>query len=185
MTARRKKPTPDDTRVCVGAVASAHGVRGLVAIKAFTEEPENVAAYGPVETADGRKMTLELRGRTGKGLVLAAVSGVGDRNAAEALRGAQLYVPRAALPPDDDEEAFYHADLVGLEARDEAGKLLGVVKAVQNHGAGDILQIDGPDGELLLPFTKAVVPVVDVTAGRLVAVPPGEVFAREDGAEEP
>lgn len=171
--------------VCVGAIASAHGVRGLVTVKAFTADPESVAAYGPVETGDGRRLTLELRGRTGKGLLMAAVPGVNDRNGAEELRGQQLYVPRAALPPDDDEDAFYQADLVGLEVCDEAGGVLGVIKAVQNFGAGDILLVgDGPAGELHLPFTKAVVPVVDLAAGRVVVVLPREVVAREDGAPE-
>lgn len=185
---RPTKPTAEGSRsdmVCVGAIASAHGVRGLVTVKAFTEDPESVAAYGAVETDDGQRMTLELRGRTGKGLLLAAVSGVNDRNGAEALRGQQLYVARQALPPDDDEDAFYQADLVGLEVWDEAGGVLGVIKAVQNFGAGDILLVgDGPAGELHLPFTKAVAPIVDLATGRVVVVPPREVVAREDGAQE-
>lgn len=176
-----KRPIAD-TRVCIGAIAAAHGIRGLVAIKAFTEEPENVAAYGPVETDDGQSLTLKLKGRTGKGLVLAAVAGIADRNGAEALRGQQLYVPRAALPAadEDEEEAYYHADLIGAVARDTEGRELGVVQAIHNFGAGDIVVINGPDGELLVPFTAAAVPVVDVAGGALVVDPPAELEARGD-----
>ncbi len=166
-------------RVCVGAIAAAHGIRGQVAIKAFTAEPENVAAYGPVETDDGRTLTLKVTGRTGKGLVLATVIGVADRNGAEALKGQQLYVPRAALPADEEDETYYHADLIGLVARDTEGRELGVVKAVHNFGAGDILVVEGPGGEVTVPFTAAAVPVVDIAGGALVIDPPAEV----DGAE--
>ena len=156
-------------------MAAAHGIRGQVAIKAFTEDPADVAAYGPVTTDDGRTLTLKVTGRTGKGLVLATVAGVADRNGAEALKGQQLYVPRAALPAAEEDDAYYHADLIGLVVRDTEGRDLGVVKAIHNFGAGDIVVVDGPAGEVTVPFTAAAVPVVDVDAGHLVVDPPAEI----------
>jgi 16S rRNA processing protein RimM len=161
-------------KVCVGAISGAFGVAGEVRIKSFCAEPADIATYGPVyldREAAGR--TLNLTRPVGGGYA-ARLSGVGDRNAAEALRGRRLYVPRDALPrlPDDE---FYHADLLGLEVVDPGGRVLGRVKAVLNHGAGDILEIASPSqggGSLLLPFTRVIVPTVDLGAGRIVADPP-------------
>lgn len=161
-------------RVCLGVIAGAHGVRGLVRIKSFTEAPEDIAAYGPLgDEAGRRRFEIAVKGES-KGAVLAAIAGVDNRDAAEALKGTRLYVDRAALPPPEEEE-YYHADLIGLVAETRGGERLGRVVAVHNFGAGDILAIEHPDGaELLLPFTKAVVPEVDLAGGRLVVEPPIE-----------
>ena len=161
-------------RICVGAIAGAHGVKGLVKIKSFTEEPDGVAAYGPLSDEAGeREFTLALAGRA-KGLIIARIDGVEDRNTAEALRGTRLYVERAALPPTA-EEAYYHTDLIGLEAVGMDGAPVGEVKALYNYGAGDVIEIQRRDKDLLLlPFTKAAVPEVDLEGGRLVVREPEE-----------
>ena len=179
-------PAPAD-RVCLGIMVGAHGVRGLVKVKSFTENPVDVAAYGPVSDESGRHCwRLEVTGPApGKSadVVLARIEGVKDRDAAQALHGTRLYVARAALPALAEAETFYQTDLVGLRVEDAEGRVLGTVRAVENHGAGDVLEVAGAEGrELLLPFTRAVVPLVDVAGGRLVVEPPGEV---EPGAEEP
>lgn len=161
-------------RICVGAIAGAHGVKGLVKIKSFTEEPDGVAAYGPLSDEAGeREFTIALTGRA-KGLIIARIDGVEDRNTAEALRGTRLYVERAALPPTA-EEAYYHTDLIGLEAVGMDGAPVGEVKALYNYGAGDVIEIQRRDKDLLLlPFTKAAVPEVDLEGGRLVVREPEE-----------
>ena len=167
-------------RLCVGVIAGAHGVRGLVKIKSFTDDPANLTAYGPLTDESGaRRYQVAVTGRA-KGVLLARIEGVGDRDAARALRGARLYVARAALPEPEDEE-YYHADLIGLAVEDRAGAPLGRVAAVQNFGAGDILEIERPDqGTLLVPFTKAAVPLVDPAGGRVVVEPPEETEAQSD-----
>ena len=159
--------------VCIGAIAGAHGVRGLVRIRSFTERPENVAAYGPVVDDRGRSFRIEIKGAV-KGGVLAALSGVNDRDAAEALRGQRLYVPRAALPAAEADE-YYHADLVGLAAVGEGGETLGEVVAVHEHGSAPVLEIRPERGQSrLVPFTREAVPSVDLAARRLtVADLPG------------
>ena len=174
-----------DERVCLGAIAGAHGVKGLVKVKSFTAVPEDIVAYGPLSDERGRQtFALELAGRSG-GLLLAQVEGVRDRNQAGALKGTRLYVARSALPEPEEEE-YYHADLIGLVARDRSGDTLGRVKAVHGYGAGDILEIEGAGRPLLLPFTKAVVPEIDIASGHLIVCPPEEVEAgaeQEAGAE--
>jgi 16S rRNA processing protein RimM len=161
-----------EKRVCVGAIAGAHGVQGAVRIKSFTADPNDVARYGPLEDEAGeRRFSLRLAG-SAKGVVIARLKGVADRNQAEALRGLRLYLPRAALPPTADEE-YYHADLIGLEAALADGTLIGRVRAVHDFGAGDTLEIERPAGPpAMVPFTRAIVPVVDLGAGRLVLDPP-------------
>jgi len=163
------------SRVCLGVVVGAHGVRGLVRIKSFTEAPGDIAAYGPLsDEAGARSFAVRVTGEA-KGAILAAIAGVADRDAAEALKGTRLYVDRAALPVPVDAEEFYHADLIGLMAEDRAGRALGRVVAVHNFGAGDLLEIAPEGGQsLLLPFTKAAVPEVDLAGGRLVVEPPAE-----------
>lgn len=165
--------------VLVGVVVGAHGIRGDVKVKSFTGEPEGVAAYGPVRTESGQKtFALKVKGQS-KGTVICAIKGVADRNAAEALKGTRLYLPRTALPPQElEEDEYYHADLVGLTAEmaDGSGPL-GMVAAVYDFGAGDVLEIAPVSGgvsrkPVMVPFTKAVVPVVDVAGRRLVVDPP-------------
>lgn len=162
-------------RVCLGAVAGAHGVRGQVKVKPFTENPDDVAAYGPVEDERGdRRFTLVVTGRH-KDTVIVRIDGVSDRNAAEALRGTRLYVARSKLPEPED-GAYYHADLIGLAVVSVGGETLGRVTAVHDFGAGDLVEYVDPDGQQhILPFTMTTVPVVDIAGGRLVIEPPEEV----------
>jgi 16S rRNA processing protein RimM len=164
-----------DQRVLLGEIVAAHGIKGLVKVRTFTERPEAIAEYGPLRDASGRTVALQVRGPT-KGGLLAEVEGVTDRNAAEALKGTELFVDRSALPPADEEGGeFYHADLVGLEARSETGERLGEVVAVQDFGAGGMLEVrlDGRRDTALVPFAEAYVPQVDPEGGYLViaAVP--------------
>lgn len=155
-------------KVCVGVVAGPHGVRGAVRIKSFTARPEDVAAYGPLGDESGTQhFDVQLIGAA-KGVVIGRFSGVDDRNQAEALRGLHLYLPRAALPPPEDEE-YYHVDLIGLAAMLADGTELGRVHAIHDFGAGDSLEIErNGAAPLVVPFTRAVVPVVEIGAGRLV-----------------
>ncbi|WP_176224496.1 MULTISPECIES: ribosome maturation factor RimM [unclassified Paracoccus (in: a-proteobacteria)] len=160
-------------RVCVGAIAGAFGVRGEVRLKSFTSQPNDIAAYSPLYTEDGsRSFTVRLT-RPVTGGLGARLSGVETREEAEALKGVTLWADRDKLPvlPDDE---FYHADLIGLPVYDTGGQLLGKVRAIYDHGAGDILEVFGPGRRqtLLLPFTRAFVPTVDLTAGRIIADPP-------------
>ncbi|MCE9648373.1 MAG: ribosome maturation factor RimM [Parvibaculum sp.] len=175
---------PDTPRVCLGVVIGAHGVRGLVRVKAFTEDPQAVAAYGRVETKDGtRRYKIETAGMA-KDAVICKLEGVGDRDKAEAMRGTELYVDRAHLPEVDEDEGFYHADLIGLQAVGVDGKAYGKIVGVENFGAGDLLEIERPEGGLtvLVPFTAENVPSVEIEAGRLVLDPPDGLF--EDKADE-
>ena len=159
-------------RLCVGVVTGAQGVRGAVRIKSFTEVPEAVTAYGPVEDESGqRHFELKACG-TAKGVVIARISGVENRDQAEALRGLRLYLRRSALPHTEPEE-YYHADLIGLEAVLRDGTPVGQVRAIYEFGAGDTLELSR-DGAppVLVPFTREVVPIVAPTEGRLVVEPP-------------
>ncbi len=156
-------------RICVGVIAGAFGVQGEVRLKSYCAEPSDIASYGPLHARDGRRFTLRLTRPVAGGLG-ARVSGIATREEAEALKGTELYADRARLPALPDDE-FYHADLVGLSARDPGGAEIGRVISVQNHGAGDLLEIAVPDraGSLLVPFTRAAVPTVDL-GRRLVIV---------------
>jgi len=177
---------PGDDLVLLGAIAGAHGVRGAVTVKSFTAVPEDLVAYGPLTDATGRRrFRLRLTGRS-RGSLVVAVEGVGDRDAAEALRGTQLFVRRAALPPPEEEDSYYYSDLLGLRVETLSGKVLGKVVAIDDHGAGDVLTVRGSSGaDLLLPFTKGVVPTVDLDSGVLVVDPPREVEAGpESGSAE-
>ena len=171
-----------DDRVCVGVIAGPHGLRGLLRVRPFTDVPEDVAAYGPVESEDGtRVLTLDIANRLSKGLVLVRVDGVSDRTAAEALKGLRLYVARAMLPAPDEDE-FYHADLIGLDAVTADGEEIGRIRTVHAYGAGDFLEIAEPDGGVAtVPFTRAAVPHVDLAAGRVI-VDAGQVL-RTAGAD--
>ena len=171
-----------DDRICIGAIAGAFGVHGDVRLKSFTAHPEDIAAYGPLGTADGaRAFTVTLTGQASNGLT-ARLSDVRTREQAEALRGVQLFVARDRLPALPDDE-YYHADLVGLAVFDTGGAPLGTVKSVQNHGASDLLELTLPGGgeAVLLPFTRACVPTVDLTSGRIVADPPDGLFPGRAG----
>ena len=166
-------PSLTPKRILLGRIAGAHGIRGEVLIHAFTEPPENVAAYGPlIDKAGARTFEVEIVHVTTKGVV-ARLKGVADRNAAEALKGVALYVERDRLPPAVEGE-YYHADLIGLAVVDGDGQRIGEVVAVQNYGAGDLLEIRLADARQteLIPFTDAHVPEVDVAAKRVVVFMP-------------
>ncbi|MCP5431736.1 MAG: 16S rRNA processing protein RimM [Alphaproteobacteria bacterium] len=164
----RLPPRPEGARICVAAVAGAHGVRGDVRLKCFTAAPEDVAAYGPVESEDGaRRFTVTLV-RPLKDGFSARLSGIGTREAAEALKSTRLYVPRDALPEPAEDE-FYHADLIGLAAVGEDGTPFGRVKAVHDFGAGDVLEIAREGAAtLMIPFTREAVPQIDLSGACLV-----------------
>ncbi|MDA0188291.1 MAG: ribosome maturation factor RimM [Proteobacteria bacterium] len=164
-------------RVCVGAIAGAFGVRGEVRLKSFCAEAADIAAYGPLTTEDGgRSFDVTLTRPVASGFA-ARLSGVLTKEAADGLRGQRLFAPRGALPSLPDDE-FYHADLLGLSARDTGGAELGKIAAVLNHGAGDILELRGPalKGSVLVPFTRAIVPTVDLASGRVIIDPPEGLF---------
>ncbi|MFY9245525.1 ribosome maturation factor RimM [Roseicyclus sp.] len=164
-------------RVCVGAIAGAFGVRGEVRLKSFCAEAADIAAYGPLTTEDGgRSFDVTLTRPVASGFA-ARLTGVMTKEAADGLRGQRLFAPRGALPSLPDDE-FYHADLLGLSARDTGGAELGKIAAVLNHGAGDILELRGPalKGSVLVPFTRAIVPTVDLASGRVIIDPPEGLF---------
>jgi len=149
----------------MAVIGAAHGIKGELRVKTFTGDPLALADYGPLYAKDGRAFEIAAI-RPANEVVVVRFKGVADRNAAEALTGTELFVDRSALPDDGDEGEFYHADLVGLQVRDETGAPVGKVFAVQNYGGGDILEIQyqGRKG-VLIPFTQAAVPVVDVSGG--------------------
>lgn len=169
-----------DGWICLGVITGAAGLKGEVRVKTFTEAPEAIGDYGPVTGArSGRKLALKVSHPI-KGGVAARLDGVKDRDAAEALKGEQLYIPRTALPDTGDENTFYHADLIGLVVEDDAGARLGFVKAIYDFGAGEMLEVtfegagDIKPRIAMIPFTKAIVPVVDVAGGKLVVKLPPE-----------
>lgn len=170
-------------RVCVGRIGAAHGTRGEVKLWSFTADPMAIADYGALENEDGtRSFEIETL-RPGKGFLVARFAGVADRTAAEQLRNLDLYVARDRLPAPGPDE-FYHADLIGLAVVDRQGASLGTVSAVHNFGAGDLLEVRPARGGMtvMLPFTEAVVPEVDIAGGRLLVDPPAGTFM--DAASE-
>lgn len=167
--------------MCVGVVVGAHGIRGAVRLKSFTDRPADIGRYGPVEAeGGGRRFGLTVTGEA-KGLVIARLDGVTDRDAAEGLKGTRLSVPRARLPETAEDE-FLTVDLVGLRVEAVDGSPLGRVTALFDFGAGEVLEIASAEGALMVPFTRAAVPVVDVAGGRIVIDPPQ--WAPEDEGED-
>lgn len=164
-----------DRRILLGRIAGPHGIQGNVVIETYTGEPRDIAAYGPLETEDGtRQLVVSIVRVTPKG-VIALVEGVDDRTAAETLKGLKLYIDRERLPTATEGE-FYQTDLVGLKAEDRNGQRIGVVIAVQNFGAGDLLEIrlEGKPKTEFIPFTDAFVPIVDIAGGRVVVALPND-----------
>lgn len=157
-------------RVCVGAIAGAFGIQGEVRLKSFCTEPKDIATYGPLTSEDGRRSFQIRLTRPVTGGLGARLSGVQTREDAEALKGTTLWADRAALPSLPDDE-FYHADLIGMEVVDTGGEVLGRVRAIYDHGAGDILEVVGKR-QLMLPFTRQFVPTVDLKARRIIVDPP-------------
>ncbi len=171
-------------RVLIGVFGAPHGVRGEMRLKSYTADPAAVVDYGPVFTEDGRRFVLKLVRPLKDDMVVVRAEGVADRDAAARLTNVRLYVPREKLPEPEEEE-FYHSDLVGLRVETAEGEALGTVAAVVDFGAGDLLEIRRPAGgpTVLLPFTKAFVPTIDLRAGRILALPPAGLFD-ETGDED-
>lgn len=176
--------TGPDTGIVVGQIAGAFGVRGEVRLKSFCAEPTDIAVYTPLSLEDGRNFrVVVLTGQT-QGALIARIEGIDTKEEADALKGQKLYADRSRLPHLDEEE-YYHADLIGLSVHDAGGALLGKVKAVLNHGAGDLLEITQAGSEsVYLPFTLAIVPTIDLAGGRIIADPPLGLFGSKDEPRE-
>src|SRR6202521_1354441 len=161
--------------ICIARIGAAHGVRGAVKLWTFTQDPLAVTQYGPLLTKDGARSFEVATAREAKGHLVATLKGVATREEAERLNGLELYVAHEKLPATDEDE-YYHADLIGLAAVTPADEPLGRVIAIHNFGAGDIIEIAPPRGStMLLPFTNAVVPTVDLRGGRVVIELPEEI----------
>jgi len=175
---RTTHPLPQGERgrnICVARIGAAHGVRGEVKLWPFTEDPMAVIDYGPLSSKDGARQFEVVRARVAKDHLVAVLKGVATREDAERVNGIELYIPRDKLPATEAGE-YYHADLIGLRAIDAKGDIIGKVFAVHNFGAGDIIEIAPPQGPtLLLPFTDAVVPHVDLADGHVVIELPSEI----------
>ncbi|MCS3444769.1 MULTISPECIES: ribosome maturation factor RimM [Bradyrhizobium] len=168
--------------VCVARIGAAHGVRGAIRLWTFTEDPLAVKDYGPLMTKDGTRQFEVTHAREAKDHLVVTLKGVASRDDAERLNGLELYVPRDRLPDTDDGE-YYHTDLIGLAAVTTTEQPLGKVIAIHNFGAGDIIEIAPPQGAtMLLPFTNAVVPTVDLDGGRVVIDLPKEIDGDDPSA---
>jgi 16S rRNA processing protein RimM len=176
-----------DRRIQLGVIGRAHGVRGWVKVTSHTADPADLTAYGPLSDAEGRIYALCWKAE-GVAEVSRVVDGVAmkvaDRTQAEKLTNTRLFIDRAALPAADEDE-YYLTDLIGLTAVDPAGRALGTVSVVHDYGAGASFEIVGAGAPLLVPFTAACVPAVDVAAGRLVVVMPDEVVVAPDASPRP
>jgi 16S rRNA processing protein RimM len=168
-------------KICVARIGAAHGVRGAVKLWTFTEDPFAVKDYGPLSTKDGARQFEIASAREAKDHLVATFKDVTTRDEAERLNGIELYISREKLPATDGDE-YYHADLIGLDAVTTLNEPLGRVIAIHNFGAGDIIEIAPPSGTtILLPFSNAVVPTVDIAGGRVVIELPAEVEGDEPG----
>ena len=166
-------------RVLLGVVAAPHGVRGLVRVKSFTEDPMAIGTYGPLSDETGKKAYRVEVMSAARGTVLARIEGVADRTAAEALRGLRLYVERSALPEAGERE-WYEADLIGLPVVGRDGRDWGKVIAFHDFGAGAVMEVSGG---VMLPFTDEVVPEIDVEGGKVVVDPPAGLLAESETKE--
>jgi 16S rRNA processing protein RimM len=168
-------PPQAEKKICVARIGAAHGVRGAVKLWTFTEDPLAVKRYGPLSTKDGARQFEVTSAREAKGHLVATLKGITTREGAERLNGIELHVMRERLPPTDEGE-YYRADLIGLAAVTATDEPLGSVVAIHNFGAGDIIEIAPPEGAtMLLPFSDAVVPAVDLAGRRVVIEIPGEI----------
>lgn len=170
----------DDKLILLGVIGAAHGIKGEVRIKAFTGDPLAIADYGPLTDEKGRRFEIaEIR--PAKEVVVARLKGITSREAAETLNGVNLFVSRDKIPAPEDEDEFLQADLIGCAVVGPDGVVLGTVTTVANYGAGDLLDILLPDGRsVLMPFTKAFAPRIDIAARRIEAVPPEGLFEADD-----
>ncbi|MCB9992484.1 MAG: ribosome maturation factor RimM [Hyphomicrobiaceae bacterium] len=159
----------------MGRIGAAHGIRGEVRIKSHTEVPIDIASYGPLTDKTGARRFEIVNARLAKDMVIARLKGVTDRTEAEKLNGTDLYVARSAIETPEDEDEFLQSDLIGLEVRDTEGRRLGRIKAILNYGASDIVEVAlDAGGSALFPFTRAVVPEIDIDQGFATLVPPDE-----------
>ncbi|MFL4469879.1 ribosome maturation factor RimM [Tateyamaria armeniaca] len=166
-----------DDLICVGAISGSYGVHGEVRVKSFCADPEDIETYSPLSTEDGSRSFALALIRPMKNGFVARIAEVATKEQADALKGTQLFARRDQLPSLPDDE-YYYSDLTGLQVFDTGGATLGQVKSVQNHGAGDLLEVQLPGGSatVLVPFTLEVVPTVDLAAGSIVADPPEGLF---------
>jgi 16S rRNA processing protein RimM len=170
--------------ILLAVVIGAQGLGGEVRVKAFTEIPERLAAYGPLRTAEGRVLDVAATRIVKTDVVAVRFKGVDNRSAAEALAGTKLFVSRDTLPATEPDE-FYHADLIGLRAQDYEGRVLGEIRAIHNFGAGDVIEIQRDDkSTLLLPFTREFVPQIHLGDKYVVVSEPVDVEAEEERGVE-
>lgn len=180
---------PVAENLLLGVIIGAKGIKGEVKIKSFTEHPEDVGAYGPLQDASG-KITFELKVvGLSKGLPVARIKGISDRDKAEALKGTELYVSRERLPETEEAEEYYHADLIGLPVFFPDGTKFGTIQRLHDFGAGDMLEIvpegEGAKAAVLVPFTVEMVPEVDIAGGRVVVDLGEDFFEVPENPEEP
>lgn len=174
----------DDQRVLMAVIGAPHGVRGEVRIKTFTGDPLALGDYGKLTDAKGGVYTIANL-RPSKTVVVARIKEITTREAAEAANGTELYVARSALPDDLDEDEFYHADLIGLDAVDAAGARVGSVRAMHDFGAGDIIELTlATGGTAMVPFTRAAVPQVSIAERRIVVDPAAAGLLPDEDEEE-
>lgn len=190
--AKPKKPKappvmpPPERRVTICVIGAPHGVRGQCRVKAFTADPMAIADYGTLFAADGRAFEIDDGRHLKDDMLVVSFEGITDRDVVQKLTGLELFVDRANLPEDEDEDEFYHADLVGLDVVDLTGAPVGTLHLVQNYGAGDILEVRPAEGgpTWLIPFTKAAVPKVDIKARR-IEIDPAYLMKPETRAAKP
>jgi 16S rRNA processing protein RimM len=171
-------------RIILGHITGVHGIKGDVVVRTYTADPEDLDAYGPLGDDTGRRtFEVETLRVTPKGAIV-RLKGVADRTTAEGLKGLALTVTREALPATDTDE-FYHADLIGMTAVSPDGTVIGTVVAMQNFGAGDLLEIKraGSKETDFVPFTDPCVPTVDVAAKRLTVIMPEMIGEPEPSSE--
>lgn len=170
--------------ILIAEIGAAHGIRGELRVKPHTADPEAIGDYGPLTSEDGRQFIVKSV-RPNKNVIVCTFDGIRDRNAAEALTGTKLYVDRSALPETEDEEEFYHADLIGLAVETVGGEAIGTVVALHDFGAGDLLEVSRPrGGSFYAPFTRDFVPTIDMAAGKILIDPPEDFFKAEKPPEE-
>ncbi len=184
-----RAPDAAPTLLCLGVIGAAHGVRGAMKVKTFTQTPQDLAAYGPLTDEKGERAFIVSSCQAAKGGARITIKGVNDRNAAEALKNTRLYVARDRLPELVEADDFYHSDLIGLDVQDADDKVLGKIIACHNFGAGDLIEVQflkaQGGGNAFFPFTKAVVPHVDIAKGYVTLLPPKEDEARPEGQIAP
>ena len=174
----------DDKHVLVGRIGAAHGIKGELRIQSFCADPLDIASYGVLASSRPGLGVEIVSARLQKDMVVARIKGVSDRNGAEALTGVELFVSRDLLPAHEDEDDFYYADLIGLTVRTPEGRDIGSIKALDDYGAGDVVEVALSSGaSALYAFTKANFPTIDIADGFVVLDPPAETEAREDGQD--